>query len=94
VVGARKALVAYNVYLNRADEEMGKKIARSMRESSGGLKNVKAIGFVDGDRTQISMNLVDFKATPIYRVFELLKKESERYGAIPEESEIIGLLPE
>jgi len=65
-----------------------------MRESSGGLKNVKAIGFVDGDRTQISMNLVDFKATPIYRVFELLKKESERYGAIPEESEIIGLLPE
>jgi glutamate formiminotransferase/formiminotetrahydrofolate cyclodeaminase len=94
VVGARKALVAYNVYLNRADEEMGKKIARSMRESSGGLKNVKAIGFVDGDRTQISMNLVDFKATPIYRAFELLKKESERYGAIPEESEIIGLLPE
>jgi len=94
VVGARKPLVAYNVYLNRKDEQMGKSIAKAIRESGGGLKNVKAIGFVDGERTQISMNLVDFNRTPIYRVFELLKAEAERYGCDIEESEVVGLMPE
>lgn len=94
VVGARKLLVAYNVYLNRADEEMGKRIAKEVRESGGGLKNVKAIGFVDGQRTQISMNLVDFNTTPMYRAFELVKDEAERYGASAEEGEIVGLVPE
>jgi glutamate formiminotransferase/formiminotetrahydrofolate cyclodeaminase len=94
VVGARKLLVAYNVYLNRADEAMGKKIAKEVRESGGGLKNVKAIGFVDDQRTQISMNLVDFNTTPMYRAFELVKDEAERYGASAEEGEIVGLVPE
>jgi len=94
VLGARKPLIAYNAYLNRADEKMGKRIAKSIRESGGGLKNVKSIGFVDGDRTQISMNLVDLKATPIYRVFALLRAEAQRYGAMVEEGEIVGLIPE
>ena len=94
VVGARKSLVAYNVYLNRKDEQMGKSIAKAIRESGGGMKNVKAIGFVDGERTQISMNLVDFNRTPIYRVFELLRAEAKRYGCDIEESEVIGLIPE
>jgi len=94
VVGARKALIAYNVYLNRADEEMGKRIAKNIRESGGGLKNVKAIGFIDGERTQISMNLVDYTTTPLYRTFELIKDEAARYGANVGEGEIVGLLPE
>jgi glutamate formiminotransferase/formiminotetrahydrofolate cyclodeaminase len=94
VVGARRALIAYNVYLNRADEEMGKRIAKGIRESGGGLKNVKAIGFIDGDRTQISMNLVDYATTPLHRAFELIKDEAARYGANAEEGEIVGLLPE
>ncbi|MDY6985983.1 MAG: glutamate formimidoyltransferase [Candidatus Thermoplasmatota archaeon] len=94
VVGARRPLIAYNVYLNKPSDAMGKKIAKAVRESSGGLKNVKAIGFVDGQRTQISMNLVDFNTTPMYRAFELIKDEAERYGAVADEGEIVGLIPE
>ncbi len=88
-VGARKPLIAYNVYLKNGDEKEAKRIARKVRESSGGLKNVKAIGLTCGGRPQVSTNLVDFEQTPIYRVVE----EIEKYGEI-EESELVGLIPE
>jgi glutamate formiminotransferase len=88
-VGARRPLIAYNVYLKDGDEELAKRIAREIRESSGGLKKVKAIGLMCGGRPQVSMNLVDFEVTPIHRVLE----EIEKYGKI-DESELVGLIPE
>jgi formiminotetrahydrofolate cyclodeaminase len=93
VVGARKALIAYNVYLNTPDVEVAKKIAKAMRFSSGGLRYVKAAGFLVRGLAQVSMNLTDFEQTPIARVFEIVKREAARYGVMPVSSEIIGLIP-
>ena len=93
VVGARKFLIAYNVFLNTADVEIAKKIAKAVRFSSGGLRFVKAAGFLVRGMAQVSMNLTDFEQTPIHRVFELVKQEAARYGVIPVSSEIVGLIP-
>jgi glutamate formiminotransferase/formiminotetrahydrofolate cyclodeaminase len=93
VVGARKFLIAYNVFLNTADVEIAKKIAKAVRFSTGGLRFVKAAGFLVRGQAQVSMNLTDFEQTPIHRVFELVKREAERYGAAPASSEIVGLIP-
>jgi glutamate formiminotransferase len=93
VVGARKALVAYNVFLNTPDVDIAKKIAKAVRFSSGGLRFVKGAGFLVRGLAQVSMNLTDFEQTPIHRVFEFVKREAARYGAIPVSSEIVGLIP-
>ncbi len=93
VVGARKFLVAYNVYLNTPDVEVAKKIAKAVRFSSGGLRYVKAMGLTCRGLAQVSMNLTDTDQTPIARVFEMVKREAERYGAAPMSSEIVGLIP-
>jgi len=93
VVGARKALIAYNVFLNTPDIEIAKKIARAVRFSSGGLRFVKAAGFLVRGLAQVSMNLTDFEQTPVHRVFELVKREAARYGVAPLSSEIVGLIP-
>ncbi len=93
VVGARKALVAYNVFLNTVDVEIAKKIAKAVRFSSGGLRFVKGAGFLVRGQAQVSMNLTDFEQTPIHRVFELVKSEAARYGVAPSSSEIVGLIP-
>jgi glutamate formiminotransferase / formiminotetrahydrofolate cyclodeaminase len=93
VVGARKALVAYNVFLNTADVDIAKKIAKAVRFSSGGLRFVKGAGFLVRGQAQVSMNLTDFEQTPIHRVFELVKSEAVRYGVAPSSSEIVGLIP-
>ncbi|MGA2696780.1 MAG: glutamate formimidoyltransferase [Terriglobales bacterium] len=93
VVGARKALVAYNVFLNTADVEIAKKIAKAVRFSSGGLRFVKGAGFLVRGQAQVSMNLTDFEQTPVHRVFEFVKREAARYGVIPTSSEIVGLIP-
>ena len=93
VVGARKALIAYNVFLNTSDVEIAKKIAKAVRFSTGGLRFVKGAGFLVRGQAQVSMNLTDFEQTPIHRVFELVKRESERYGVVPVSSEIVGLIP-
>ena len=93
VVGARKFLIAYNIFLNTADVEIAKKIAKAVRFSSGGLRFVKAAGFLVRGMAQVSMNLTDFEQTPIHRVFELVKQEAARYGAIAVSSEIVGLIP-
>jgi len=94
-VGARKPLIAFNVYLNGQDEQAAKDIARRVRESTGGLRNVRAIGFLVPERgcVTISMNLVDVDATPIYRAFELVQSEASRYGMQVSSSEIVGLVP-
>jgi glutamate formiminotransferase / formiminotetrahydrofolate cyclodeaminase len=93
VVGARKFLIAYNVFLNTPDVEIAKKIAKAIRFSSGGLRFVKGAGFLVRGKAQVSMNLTDFEQTPIHRVFEIVKREAARYGVMPVSSEIVGLTP-
>jgi glutamate formiminotransferase len=93
VVGARKPLIAYNIFLNTADVEIAKKIAKAVRFSGGGLRFVKGAGFLVRGMAQVSMNLTDFEQTPIHRVFEFVKREAQRYGVVPVSSEIIGLIP-
>ena len=95
VVGARPALIAFNVNLatDRLDVAMG--IAAAVRHSSGGFRYVKALGILLADRgvVQVSMNLTNFEKTPILRVFEAVKREAARYGVAVLESEIVGLVP-
>jgi len=93
VVGARKFLIACNVFLNTPDVAVAKKIAKAVRASSGGFRYVKAAGFPVRGMAQVSMNLTDFEQTPIARVFEFVKREAARYGAMPVSSEIVGLIP-
>jgi glutamate formiminotransferase len=93
VVGARKALIAYNVFLNTPDVEIAKKIAKAVRFSSGGMRFVKGAGFLVRGLAQVSMNLTDFEQTPVHRVFEMVKREAARYGVVPVSSEIVGLIP-
>ena len=93
VVGARKPLVAYNVFLNTPDVAIAKKIAKAVRFSTGGLRYVKAAGFLVRGMAQVSMNLTDFEQTPVHRVFEFVKREAARYGILPVSSEIVGLIP-
>ena len=93
VVGARKFLIAYNIFLNTPDVDIAKKVAKAVRFSSGGLRFVKGAGFLVRGLAQVSMNLTDFEQTPIQRVFELVKKEAARYGVAPLSSEIVGLIP-
>jgi glutamate formiminotransferase/formiminotetrahydrofolate cyclodeaminase len=93
VVGARKALIAYNVFLNTPDVDIAKRVAKAVRFSSGGLRYVKGAGFLVRGLAQVSMNLTDFEQTPIHRVFEYVKREAARYGVTPVSSEIVGLIP-
>jgi glutamate formiminotransferase/formiminotetrahydrofolate cyclodeaminase len=93
VVGARKFLIAYNVFLNTPDVEIAKKIAKAVRFSSGGMRFVKGAGFLVRGLAQVSMNLTDFEQTPVHRVFEMVKREAARYGVLPVSSEIVGLIP-
>jgi glutamate formiminotransferase/formiminotetrahydrofolate cyclodeaminase len=93
VVGARKFLIAYNIFLNTPDVEVAKKVAKAVRFSTGGLRFVKAAGFLVRGQAQVSMNLTDFEQTPIHRVFEMVRREAERHGVAPASSEIVGLIP-
>ncbi len=94
VVGARQPLIAYNVYLNSDNVEIAQKIAKSIRFLGGGLRHVKALGLLVDGRAQISMNLVNYKGTPIHRVVEMIRSEAARYGLSVTESEVIGLVPQ
>ncbi len=95
VVGARMPLIAYNINLNTDRLEVAKKIAAAIRQSSGGLRYVKAMGVKIDDRNlaQVSMNLTNYEKTPIFRVFEMVKREAARYGVTILESEVVGLVP-
>jgi glutamate formiminotransferase len=95
VIGARMPLIAYNINLNTNRLDVAKKIAAAIRHSSGGLRYVKAAGFMLEDRgiAQVSMNLTNYEKTPIFRVFEIVRREAARYGVQVLESEIVGLVP-
>jgi len=94
-VGAREFLIAYNVNLATKDVDIAMKIANAIRGIKGNLKYVRALGFELEDRgiTQVSMNLVNYKQNPMYRVFEMIKSEAERWGAPIVGGEIVGLVP-
>jgi len=95
-VGVRFPLVAYNVYLDTNRVSIARKIADAVRFLKGGYRFVKAMGFSIKERgcTQVSMNLVNYTKTPIFRVFETIKSEAARYGVNVLSSEIVGLLPQ
>ena len=97
VVGARQFLIAYNINLDTSDVNIAKKIANSIREAKGGYKYVRAMGINvqlgDRDIAQVTINMVNYSGTPLFRVFETVKSEAARYGVNVLGSEIIGLTP-
>jgi glutamate formiminotransferase len=95
VVGARMPLIAYNINLATNRLDVAKKIAAAIRHSSGGYRFVKAMAVTLEDRgiVQVSMNLTNYEKTPIFRVFETVKREAARYGVMVLDSEIVGLVP-
>ncbi len=94
VIGARAPLVAFNVYLTTEDVAIAKAIAKAVRQSSGGFRFVKAAGFLVEGRAQVSMNLTDYRQTPIARVVEAIRREAARYGVGIHHSELVGLIPQ
>lgn len=94
-VGAREFLIAFNVNLGTDNIDIANKIAKAVRHISGGFRYVKAIGveLKDKGMVQVSMNLTNYKKSPMFRVFEVIKREAERYGVPVVSSEIIGLIP-
>ena len=92
-VGARPPLIAFNVYLNTANVAPAKAIAKAVRHSSGGLRFVKALGLLVEGQAQISMNLTDYRQTPVHRVVEMIRAEAARLGLTITRCEIVGLLP-
>jgi glutamate formiminotransferase/formiminotetrahydrofolate cyclodeaminase len=94
VIGARNPLIAFNVYLTTDDLDIAKKIAKAVRQSSGGLRYVKGLGLLVDGRAQVSMNLTNFRETPIARVVEFIRREAERYGVGIHHSELVGLMPQ
>jgi glutamate formiminotransferase len=95
VVGARKFLIAYNINLDTPDVEVARRIAMTIRESSGGMHCVKAMGVLLASRNQaqVSMNLTDFETTPLHAVYEAVAAEAARHGVAVAASEVIGLVP-
>jgi glutamate formiminotransferase len=95
VVGARPFLVAFNINLGTPDVALAKRIAQTIRAAKGGYVNCRAIGLMLEDRgiAQVSINMTDYTATPLHRVFETVKSEAARYGVNVTGSEIIGLTP-
>jgi len=95
VVGAREFLIAFNVNLGTPDVEIAERIARAVRHSSGGFRYCKAMGVVLSERriAQVSINMVNFKKTPLHRVVEMIKTEAARFGVNVVGSEIVGLVP-
>ena len=94
VIGARQALIAYNVYLATDDVSIANKIARTIRFSSGGLRFVKALGMLVDGRAQISMNLTNFHKTSLPLVVETIRREATRYGVMVHHAELVGLIPQ
>ena len=96
VVGARFPLIAFNLNLDTPNVDTAQKIAKAIRYMSGGFRYCKALGFELKDEgvAQVSINMTEYTKTPLFRVFEMAKREAERYGVRIRESEIVGLVPE
>lgn len=94
VIGARSFLIAFNVYLSTDEIAVAEKIARSVRHSSGGMRYVKALGMLVDGMAQVSMNLTNFRKTPVAQVVEFIRREAARYGTVIHHSELVGLIPQ
>jgi glutamate formiminotransferase len=93
-VGARSFLIAYNVHLRDADVTAARAIARDIRASNGGLHGVKALGVLANGRAQVTMNITDHRTTPMRKVYERILELANRHGAVIEDGELIGLIPQ
>lgn len=93
-VGARSFLIAYNVHLKSPDITAARAIARDIRASGGGLHGVKALGVLANGRAQVSMNITDFRVTPMRRIHTRVMELAQRHGAVIEDGELIGLIPQ
>jgi glutamate formiminotransferase / 5-formyltetrahydrofolate cyclo-ligase len=93
-VGARRFLIAWNLYLDTGNVATARSIAREIRASSGGLTGVKAMGVMAHGEAQISMNITDFKKTPTSQVYAAVEEKAARFGAAITRGELIGLIPE
>jgi glutamate formiminotransferase len=95
IVGVRPPLIAFNVNLGTTDLEVARRIANAVRNARGGYRGVKAMGVALEDRgqVQVSMNLVDYRQTPIHRVVETIRSEAARHGVAVVGCELIGLAP-
>ncbi len=94
VIGARRPLIAYNINLHTTDVGVARSVAKAVRESSGGLVNVQAMGVVAATgQAQVTINVLDHARTPLPRIFDLVRVEAERFGVAVAESEIVGLVP-
>ncbi len=94
VIGARAPLIAFNVYLTTDQVDIAKKIAKAVRQSSGGFRYVKGLGLLVNDLAQVSMNLTNFRETPVARVVEFIRREAEHYGVGIHHCELVGLIPQ
>ncbi|MEO0093593.1 MAG: glutamate formimidoyltransferase [candidate division WOR-3 bacterium] len=96
VVGVRFPLIAYNINLETQDKRIADNIAKAIRFRNGGFRYVKALGFEIKEKNcvQVSINMTNYQATPLFRVFDTVKREAERYGVMIKESEIVGLVPQ
>ncbi len=94
VIGARQPLIAFNVYLTTDDVQIAQKIAKAIRNSSGGMRFVKVDGDFGQGRAQVSMNLTNYRQTPVFRVVELIRREAHRYGVAIHHCELVGLIPQ
>lgn len=93
-VGARNFLIAYNIHLQQPDISAARAIAREIRASNGGLQGVKAIGVVANGRAQVSMNITDFRATPMRQIHSTVQHLAQGHGVLIDDAELIGLIPE
>jgi len=93
VIGAREFLIAYNIYLNTTNVEIAKTIGRNIRHKNGGFHYVKSMGFETKPYVQVSMNLTNYKGTPMHMVVETVRNEAARYGVSIIETEVYGMIP-
>jgi len=93
-VGARSFLIAYNIHLQQPDIAAARAIARDIRAANGGLHGVKAIGVLANGRAQVTMNVTDFRLTPMHHVYATVQHLAQRHGVLIEDAELIGLIPE
>lgn len=94
VIGARRFLIAFNVYLDTADVGIARAVAREVRHSGGGLLGVKALGVSVRGLAQVTMNITDFTRVPVGEVFALVKQKAAKLGVSPARCELVGLIPE
>ncbi len=94
VIGARQPLIAFNAYLTTDDVSIAQKIAKAIRQSSGGWRFIKGMGVLVEGKAQVSMNMTNYRQTPLGRVVESIRREAQRYGVGIHHTELVGLIPQ